>query len=124
MLIPIRKAQAGSDSLGHVWEEDGAVVRVSPPHAEVLLAIKDAGFSVADDSWLEPQPGPGSAADGEGGGTTAVEFAEVDPKAEAGPEDPGSEGGEGESDEGDAPGAPAKAARKTAARKTAASKPE
>lgn len=114
MLIPIRKAQAGSDSLGHVWEKDGAVVRVSQEDASALLAIKDAGFAVADDSWSEP-PAPGDGEDATGpeddpAPEESSEFAEIDPKAATADTEPQ-----------DATKAPAK---KTAARKTAASKPE
>jgi hypothetical protein len=46
--VPLRKRLAGSDSYGHEWAEDGAVVNVSYDVAMELLAIPDAGFSVAD----------------------------------------------------------------------------
>lgn len=55
MDVPIRKAQAGSTSLGYTWPEDGAVVKVSPEDAVVLTGIPDGGFTVADDSWAEPE---------------------------------------------------------------------
>lgn len=41
----LRKEQAGSDSFGHVWETDGAVVEVPEEQAHQLLRIQDAGFS-------------------------------------------------------------------------------
>lgn len=41
----LRKEQAGSDSFGHVWEADGAVVEVPEEEARQLLRIADAGFS-------------------------------------------------------------------------------
>lgn len=41
----LRKEQAGSDSFGHVWETDGAVVEVPEEEARQLLRIADAGFS-------------------------------------------------------------------------------
>ncbi|KAB7850127.1 hypothetical protein [Streptomyces mobaraensis] len=42
----IRKAQAGSDSYGHTWPEDGAVVEVDDPEqVAALLTIPDGGFS-------------------------------------------------------------------------------
>ncbi|MFF7020285.1 hypothetical protein ACFY97_04620 [Streptomyces klenkii] len=42
----IRKTQAGSDSYGHTWPEDGAVVEVDDPgQVAALLAIPDGGFS-------------------------------------------------------------------------------
>lgn len=112
MEIPIRKAQAGSDSLGHSWPQDGAVVLVSPEDAQALLAIKDGGFTVDDDHWDKP-PAPEAPAEEV---VTSEEFSEVDPKDESTEQD----GPEAAADD-----APAKAAaKKTAARKTAASKPE
>lgn len=114
MLIPLRKAQAGSDSLGHIWEEDGAVVRVSPAHAEVLLAIKDAGFTVADDSWSESQ-----ASESDEVAKTA-EFSEVDPKGETTVSAPGEASDE---DGTEAEGDTAKpSAKKAAARKATVAK--
>jgi hypothetical protein len=41
----LRKARAGSDSFGHTWETDGAVVDVPDVEASVLLRIRDGGFS-------------------------------------------------------------------------------
>jgi hypothetical protein len=42
----IRKTAAGSDSFGHVWPEDGAVVEIDDPEKIAsLMAIPDAGFS-------------------------------------------------------------------------------
>jgi len=52
----LRKAQAGSDSFGHVWAEDGAVVEVPDEEARQLLRILDAGFS-------EVAPEPAKALD-------------------------------------------------------------
>jgi hypothetical protein len=46
--VPLRKKLAGSDSYGHEWAKDGAVVNVPYDTAMELLAIPDAGFSVAD----------------------------------------------------------------------------
>lgn len=60
--VPIRKRLAGSDSYGHVWAEDGAVVDVDYDQAMTLLAIPDGGFTVAEDQpdpdVAEPDPGP------------------------------------------------------------------
>lgn len=56
--VPLRKRLAGSDSYGHVWPEDGAVIEVDYDHAMDLLAIPDGGFSVADqpeDTVSEPE---------------------------------------------------------------------
>ncbi|BFP50024.1 hypothetical protein KCMC57_63920 (plasmid) [Kitasatospora sp. CMC57] len=44
----VRKLAAGSDSHGHVWEYDGAVVEMPHEQAEELLAIPDGGFTLAD----------------------------------------------------------------------------
>lgn len=55
--VPLRKRLAGSDSHGHVWPEDGAVVEVDYDHAMDLLAIPDGGFSVADQPEdITPEP--------------------------------------------------------------------
>ena len=54
----LRKEQAGSDSFGNVWTEDGAVVEVTEDQARILLRILDGGFSeVAPDvSFSEVAP--------------------------------------------------------------------
>ncbi|WP_367134431.1 MULTISPECIES: hypothetical protein [Streptomyces] len=63
----IRKEHAGSDSHGHLWAEDGAVVEVDDPdQVAALLAIDDGGFS-------EVTPGD---ADKE----ATAEFTEIDPQ--------------------------------------------
>lgn len=41
----LRKEQAGSDSFGNVWAEDGSVVEVPEEQGRALLKITDAGFS-------------------------------------------------------------------------------
>lgn len=41
----LRKANAGSDSFGNMWETDGAVIEVPDEQAAVLLRIKDGSFS-------------------------------------------------------------------------------
>jgi hypothetical protein len=46
--VPLRKASAGADSFGHTWPEDGSVVEVDYDQAMTLLAIPDAGFTVAE----------------------------------------------------------------------------
>ena len=53
----LRKEQAGSDSFGHVWETDGAVVEVPEEQARQLLRIQDAGFSEVAE-MLAPLPFP------------------------------------------------------------------
>ena len=47
-LVPVRKAQAGSDSAGNVWPEDGSVIDVDYEHALLLVKIPDGGFSIAE----------------------------------------------------------------------------
>lgn len=48
-MVALRKAQAGSDSFGHIWSKPGAVVEVTPEQAQILLGIPDGGFSVASE---------------------------------------------------------------------------
>ena len=138
----IRKAQAGSDSFGNVWEHDGDVVEVPHEQAEQLLAIDDGQFALADASDDEQQHGApglhGGNAAGEGKTTTVddgaepvenPEFSELVPKAPVG--EPASDGADAGTQtvattEDTQPVAdaakPAAPAKKTAARKTAASK--
>lgn len=54
----VRKARAGSDSHGHIWPEDGAVVEVPGEVATSLLAIPDGGFTLAAEPEPEPEPEP------------------------------------------------------------------
>ncbi|MFE9844677.1 hypothetical protein [Streptomyces goshikiensis] len=93
----IRKSSAGSDSFGHVWPEDGAVVEIEDAdQIAALMAIPDAGFSeVIRQDGKKPEGDDPKDDDGE--------ISEVDPKDE---------------------GVEAPTAKKTAARKTAASKPQ
>lgn len=111
----IRKAQAGSDSFGNVWDRDGAVVEVPHEQAEQLLVIDDGQFTLADEPAETPVPDPADDVD------KGDEFSEVDPNA---PVDEPAASPEPEPlpevEEKPTP-APAK---KTAARKTAASKPQ
>ncbi|KIF00859.1 hypothetical protein PL81_38755 [Streptomyces sp. RSD-27] len=99
----IRKHAAGSDSFGHIWSEDGAVVEIEDgDQIAALIAIPDGGFSEVIRGSKAPEP----KADGDGEAPGAEDISEVDLGAE----------------NLEAPAAPA--AKKTAARKTAASKPE
>lgn len=63
-MVRVRKQYAGGDSFGHVWAEDGAVVEMPYEQAMELLAIPDAGCSIADDDdaaeVTEPAPAPDS----------------------------------------------------------------
>lgn len=54
-LVRVRKELAGSDSFGHVWPEDGSEVEMEYEQALVLVAIPDAGCSVAGPA-LDPEP--------------------------------------------------------------------
>jgi len=47
-LVLVRKAQAGSDSAGNTWPEDGSVVDVEYEHALKLVKIPDGGFSIVE----------------------------------------------------------------------------
>ncbi|MGW2520443.1 hypothetical protein ACWC09_26210 [Streptomyces sp. NPDC001617] len=80
-LMPlIRKDQAGSDSFGHTWDDDGAVVEMPHEEAEELLAIPDGGFTlVVPDAAGDDEPE--SKPEGEPGGNP--EFSEIDPQAPA-----------------------------------------
>lgn len=100
----IRKQQAGSDSYGHTWDADGAVVEIDDgEQIASLMAIPDGGFSEVTPTAEETPEDP-DAGDPEG----KKEFSEVDPAAP--PAEPESK--------------PEPAAKKTTARKTTASKPE
>src|SRR5881397_2969231 len=100
----IRKTAAGSDSFGHVWPEDGAVVEIDDPEQIAsLMAISDGGFSEVTPAGADdPDSDPDSADDD---AEAKKEISEIDPNAPA--------------DEPEAK-TPAK---KTAARKATASKP-
>lgn len=101
----IRKTAAGSDSYGHVWPEDGAVVEIEDPEQIAsLMAIPDGGFSEVTPADEEDPSPEGPPQDPDGGSDAKKEISEVDPNA------PATE--------------PTPPAKKTAARKTTASKPE
>lgn len=117
MDVNVRKTQAGADSFGNTWPEDGAVVLVPYDQAVILLAIPDGGFSVVDTPAEaapaeDPQavPEPSSEPEPEPDSGEAAELSELDPDAPEG--EPGAD-----------PEPEAKpAAKKAAARKTAASR--
>lgn len=53
----IRKAGAGSASLGYTWPKPGAVVEVNDEHVPLLLAIPHNDFTVVDAAaQTEPEP--------------------------------------------------------------------
>jgi len=53
-MVQVSKTQAGSDSFGHVWATDGAVVEVDEDEARALVAIPDGGFAVVEPAADEP----------------------------------------------------------------------
>lgn len=122
----IRKAQAGSDSFGNVWERDGAVVEVPHEQAEQLLVIDDGQFTLADaseadafdhkDDDPDPADPAGQTLTGDDVEPVAVpaEFSEVDPGAPAAEPDSAEPADDSDASK-DAP-------KKTAARKSAARK--
>jgi hypothetical protein len=107
----IRKDRAGSDSFGHAWDEDGAVVDMPHEEAEELLAIPDGGFTLvlpdAEDDSAPDDTDPEPPVDDDPPAEPDVnpDISEIDPDAPA--------------DEPEAK----PAAKKTAAKKTAARKP-
>lgn len=76
--VPVRKALAGSDSFGHSWPKDGAVIDVDYNEAMALLAIPDGGFSVADQPGDKPEPEP--SAEVSEPDPAQGELSEIDPK--------------------------------------------
>lgn len=78
-MARIRKEHAGSDSFGHVWPEDGAVVDIDD-HDQIasLMAIPDAGFSE-----VTPQQRGGKTKPAE----PDEELSEIDPDAPDGEPD-------------------------------------
>ena len=55
-MVNVRKAHAGTDSAGHTWPADGAVIAVPVEHALMLVRIPDGGFTI-----IENPDGPKSA---------------------------------------------------------------
>lgn len=116
----LRKKTAGSTSLGHTWEEDGAVVEVPDEHGHLLLRILDGGFEVVDhllhldhgnpeaDGAKVIEPGPASTLTEPGPDATLNEGGgepQGDPDGAAG--DGQTDGGEGgDKTDGDAAGDP------------------
>ena len=47
-MVNVRKAHAGTDSAGHTWPTDGAVIAVPVEHALVLARIPDGGFAIIE----------------------------------------------------------------------------
>lgn len=81
----IRKARAGSDSFGHVWDKDGAVVEIDDPEQiAALMAIDDAGFSE-----VTPGKKPAAPTDDKDDEEDKPdgEVSEIDPEAPAGEPD-------------------------------------
>lgn len=49
-MVNVRKAHAGTDSAGHTWPTDGAVIKVPVEHALVLARIPDGGFTIVENA--------------------------------------------------------------------------
>lgn len=49
-MVNVRKSHAGTDSAGHSWPSDGAVIEVPVEHALVLVRIPDGGFVIIENS--------------------------------------------------------------------------
>lgn len=49
-MVNVRKAHAGTDSAGHTWPTDGAVIKVPMEHALVLARIPDGGFTIIENA--------------------------------------------------------------------------
>jgi len=47
-MVNVRKAHAGTDSAGHTWPTDGAVIEVPVEHALMLVRIPDGGFAIIE----------------------------------------------------------------------------
>lgn len=79
-MARIRKEHAGSDSFGHVWPEDGAVVTIDD-HDQIasLMAIPDGGFSEVTPDHKGGKPKPAEA--------EPEELSEIDPDAPDGEPD-------------------------------------
>lgn len=52
--VHVRKARAGTDSAGHHWPEDGAMIEVPVEHALTLASIPDGGFTLVEQQALQP----------------------------------------------------------------------
>lgn len=57
-VIQVRKARAGTDSAGHRWPTDGAVIAVPIEHALALTRIPDGGFTIIDKAETSGQLKP------------------------------------------------------------------
>ena len=79
--VLVRKAHAGSDSFGHVWERDGDVVEMPYEQAAELVAIPTAGCTIVDPPVDEP------VADSDEPATVErTEIDEAPPHSELGPD--------------------------------------
>lgn len=47
-MVNVRKAHAGTDSAGHTWPTDGAVIAVPVDHALALVRIPDGDFAIVE----------------------------------------------------------------------------
>jgi hypothetical protein len=49
-MVNVRKVHAGTDSAGHIWPTDGAVIEVPVEHALMLVRIPDGGFVIVENA--------------------------------------------------------------------------
>jgi hypothetical protein len=84
-MARIRKDSAGSDSFGHVWDKDGAVVEIKDPEQiAALMAIPDGGFSEVTPGAPKAEPKPAKT---DPVPDEDTEVSEIDPDAPAGEPD-------------------------------------
>ena len=62
-MVNVRKSHAGTDSAGHEWPTDGAVIEVPVEHALVLARIPDGGFTVIESLVSEEDTEPTESAE-------------------------------------------------------------
>ena len=57
-MVSVRKSHAGTDSAGHTWPTDGAVIEVRVEHALALARIPDGGFAIIEPPTPADGPEP------------------------------------------------------------------
>jgi hypothetical protein len=56
-MVNVRKSHAGTDSAGHTWPTNGAVIEVPVEHALVLVRIPDGGFTIIENTGTPESTG-------------------------------------------------------------------
>ncbi|WP_194923197.1 hypothetical protein [Catenulispora pinisilvae] len=54
-MVNVRKSHAGTDSAGHTWPTDGAVIAVPVAHALMLVRIPDGGFAIIENASVQAE---------------------------------------------------------------------